>query len=70
MNVNFNVFCYVQYFDQNFESLLSIRFNQEFLYRISNSPWVSPNHVVPKTQGINVKKNEIDEDVQTRVEWS
>ena len=32
---------------------------------INGFPWVTPSHVVPKTHGINVKKNEKGEEVQT-----
>ena len=38
-----------------------------FIYAISDSPWVSPIHVVPKKSGITVKKNENGEEVQTRI---
>ncbi|XP_078433682.1 uncharacterized protein LOC144704977 [Wolffia australiana] len=38
-----------------------------FIYAISDSPWVSPIHVVPKKTGLTVVKNEKGEEVQTRV---
>ncbi|GKC19438.1 hypothetical protein Tco_1021588 [Tanacetum coccineum] len=36
------------------------------IYAISNSPWVSPTHVVPKKRGITVITNEDNELVPTR----
>ena len=40
--------------------------NAEFIYAISNSPWVSPVHVVPKNGGFTVIKNEKNELIHTR----
>ena len=37
-----------------------------FIYAISNSPWVSPIHVVPKKGGFTVIKNERNERIPTR----
>ena len=39
--------------------------NAEFIYAISNSPWVSPMHVVPKNGGMTVIKNEKNESMPT-----
>ncbi|MCI35047.1 reverse transcriptase [Trifolium medium] len=36
------------------------------IYHISDSPWVSPVHVVPKKGGITVMKNEKNELIPTR----
>ena len=35
------------------------------IYPISNSPWVSPVHVVPKKVGITVTMNDNGEELQT-----
>ena len=35
--------------------------NARFIYAISDSPWVSPVHVVPKKGGFTVIKNEENE---------
>ena len=40
--------------------------NACFIYAISDSPWVSPVHVVPKKGGITVIRNEKNELIQTR----
>ena len=40
--------------------------NVGFLYAISDSPWVSPVHVVPKKGGFTVIKNENNELIPTR----
>ena len=40
--------------------------NAGFIYAISNSPWVSPIHVVPKKCGFIVIKNEKNELIPTR----
>ena len=40
--------------------------NASFLYAISDSPWVSPVHVVPKTSGFTVIGNEKNELIPTR----
>ena len=40
--------------------------NARFIYAISNSPWVSPVHVVPKKGGMIVIKNEKNELIPTR----
>ena len=37
------------------------RMNVGFIYTISDSPWVSPVHVVPKKGGFTVIKNEKNE---------
>ena len=39
----------------------------DFIYAISDSPWVSSIHVVPKYSGTTVVKNEKGEEMQTRV---
>ena len=39
----------------------------DIIYRILESPWVSPICVVPKKSGITIKKNEKGEEVQIRV---
>ncbi|GJS88472.1 reverse transcriptase domain-containing protein [Tanacetum coccineum] len=41
-------------------------FDTGFIYPIADSPWVSPNHCVPKKGGIRVVTNENDELVPTR----
>ena len=41
--------------------------NAGIIYPISNSPWVSPVHVVPKKAGITVTTNDKDEELQTRL---
>ena len=40
--------------------------NAGFIYAISNSPWVSPVHMVPKKGGFTVIRNENDELIPTR----
>ena len=40
--------------------------NAGFIYAISDSPWVSPVHVVPKKGGFSVIKNEKNELILTR----
>ena len=35
--------------------------NAGIIYAISNNPWVSPIHVVPKKRGFTVIKNERNE---------
>ena len=40
--------------------------NAGFIYAISNSPWVSPVHVVPKKGGFTVIRNEKNELIHTR----
>ena len=40
--------------------------NAGFIYAISDSPWVSPIHVVPKKGGFTVIKNEKNELIPTR----
>ena len=40
--------------------------NAGFIYAISDSPWVSPVHVVPKKGGLNVIRNEKNELIPTR----
>ena len=40
--------------------------NAGFIYAISNSPWVSPIHVVPKKGGFTVIRNEKNELIPTR----
>ena len=40
--------------------------NAGFIYAISDSPWVSPVHVVPKKGGFTVIKNEKNELISTR----
>ena len=40
--------------------------NVGFIYAISDSPWVSPIHVVPKKGGITVIRNEKNELIPTR----
>ena len=41
--------------------------NAGIIYPISDSPWVSPVHVVPKKAGITVTKNDKGEELQTRL---
>ena len=41
--------------------------NAGFIYVISNSPWVSPVHVVPKKGGFTVIRNEKNELIPTRI---
>ena len=41
--------------------------NAGFICAISNSPWVSPIHVVPKKGGITMIRNEKNELIQTRM---
>ena len=41
-------------------------FNVGFIYAISDSPYVSPVHVVPKKGGFTVIKNEKNELIPTR----
>ena len=41
--------------------------NASFIYAISNSPWVSLVHVVPKKGGFTVIKNENNELIPTRI---
>ena len=45
--------------------------NVGFIYAISDSPWVSPIHVVPKKGGFTVIKNEKNEliPIRTVTEW-
>ena len=40
--------------------------NDGFIYAISDSPWVSPVHVVPKKGGFTVVHNDINELIPTR----
>ena len=40
--------------------------NAGFIYAISDSPWVSPVHVVPKKGGFTVIRNEMNELIPTR----
>ena len=40
--------------------------NAGFIYVISNSPWVSPVHVVPKKGGFTMIRNEKNELIPTR----
>ena len=40
--------------------------NAGFIYAISDSPWVSPFHVVPKKGGFTVIRNEMNELIPTR----
>ena len=40
--------------------------NASFIYAISDSPWVSPVHVVPKKGGFTVIRNEKNELIPTR----
>ena len=41
--------------------------NAGIIYPISDSPWVSPVHVVPKKAGITVMTNDKGEELQTRL---
>ena len=41
--------------------------NAGFIYTISDSPWVSPVHVVPKKGGFTVIRNEKSELIPTRI---
>ena len=41
--------------------------NASFIYAISDSPWVSPVHVVPKKGGFTVIRNEKNELIPTRI---
>ena len=41
--------------------------NAEFIYAISDSPWMSPVHVVPKKGGFTVIRNERKELIPTRI---
>ena len=40
--------------------------NAGFIYAISDSPWVSPVHVVPKKGGFTVIRNDRNELIPTR----
>ena len=40
--------------------------NVRFIYAISDNPWVSPVHVVPKNGGMTVIRNEKNELIPTR----
>ena len=40
--------------------------NADFIYAISNNPWVSPVHVVPKKGGFTVIRNEKNELIHIR----
>ena len=40
--------------------------NAGFIYSISDSPWVSPVHVVPKNRGMTMIRNEKNELIPTR----
>ena len=40
--------------------------NAGFIYAISDSPWVSPVHVVPKKGGFTVIENEKNELIPTK----
>ena len=42
-----------------------------FIYAISDSPWVSPIHVVPKKGGVIVIRNEKNEliPIRTKIGW-
>ena len=42
------------------------RLNASFIYAISDNPWVSPGHVVPKKGGFNVIRNERNELIPIR----
>ena len=39
----------------------------DIIYPISDSPWVSPTHVVPKKSGVTIVQNEKGEDMPTRL---
>ena len=41
--------------------------NARFIYAISDSPWVSPVHVVPKKGGFIVIRNEKNELISIRI---
>ena len=41
--------------------------NSSFVYAISDSPWVSPVHVVPKKGRFTVIRNEKNELIPTRI---
>ena len=41
--------------------------NARFIFAISDSPWVSPGHVIPKKGGFSVIKNEKNELIPTRI---
>ena len=41
--------------------------NAGFIYEISDSPWVSPVHVVPNKGGFTVIRNEKNELIPTRI---
>ena len=41
--------------------------NVGIIYLISDSPWFSPVHVIPKKAGITVMTNDKGEDLQTRL---
>ena len=45
--------------------------NKGFMHAISDSPWVSPVHVVPKKSGFNVIRNEKNEliPIRTVIGW-
>ena len=43
------------------------RMNVGFIYTISDSPWVTPVHVVPKKGGFTVIKNEKNELILTKI---
>ena len=40
--------------------------NAGFIYAISDNPWVSPVHVVPKKGGFTIIRNEKNELIPTR----
>ena len=46
------------------------RLKADFIYAISDSPWISQIHLVPKKSRITVKMNEDGEEIQTREESS
>ena len=41
--------------------------NVDFIYAISDNPWMSPVHVVPKKGGFTVIRNEKNELIPTRI---
>ena len=41
--------------------------NAEIIYRISDSQWVSPVHVIPKNAGVTVTMIEKDKEIQKRL---
>ncbi|RVW62109.1 hypothetical protein CK203_064662 [Vitis vinifera] len=47
------------------DCLLEVLRNADFIYPISDSPWVSPTQVVPKKSRITVVQNDKGEDVST-----